>query len=470
MNGDPASLSLQMRVDKACNRFEKAWKDGPRPCIEEYLAEVPEPDRVPFFRELLALEIELCCDGNETPTPEDYHHRFVEHLELIRAAFAESPGDACSGLPGSSGCGTTPNTVPPDCSPVNPVPPRQSGSPPVPDHIGRYKVVRRLGGGAFGDVYLAHDAVMDRQVAVKVPSARLLATARAREEFLREARSVAQLQHEGIVRAYDFGQEADGRCYIVYEFVEGMSLAERIKPGRLAADPLPPELGASDWRVGFRIKPGRLAADPMPLEEATRIVAQVAEALHYAHLQGLVHRDIKPANILLDRQGRPKVADFGLAVREEDLAGQRGIKAGTLPYMSPEQVRRESHHIDGRTDIYCLGVVLYELLCGRRPFEATTKDELEEQILHREAKPPRQVKDSIPQELERVCLKALSKRVQDRYTTAKDMAKEVLGAIESSKNRRRDQVRAIPLQEVDRRMASADEAELRRLLRLLQKT
>src|SRR5262249_2212501 len=145
--------------------------------------------------------------------------------------------------------------------------------------------------------------------------------------------------------------EPDERCYIVYECVDGESLAERIKPKRIAEEPLLPE-------------------------EAARIVAEVAEALHYAHLQGMFHRDIKPANILLDRQGRPKVADFGLAVREEDLAGQRGILVGTLPYMSPEQVRRESHHIDGRTDIYSLGVVLYELLCGRRPFEAKTTAEL----------------------------------------------------------------------------------------------
>src|SRR5262249_22732382 len=194
-----------------------------------------------------------------------------------------------------SGGATTPHTPATASAGVDPVPPLPSGSPAVADHIGRYKVVRRLGGGTYGDVYLAHDAVMDRPVAVKVPSVRLLATDRAREEFLREARSVAQLQHEGIVRAYDFGQEADGRCDIVYEFVEGMSLAERIKPERLAADPLPPE-------------------------EATRIVAQVAEALHYAHLQGWVYRDVKPANILLDRQGRPKVTDFGLAVREEGLA------------------------------------------------------------------------------------------------------------------------------------------------------
>jgi serine/threonine protein kinase len=292
-------------------------------------------------------------------------------------------------------------------------------------------------------VYLAHDAVMDRQVAVKVPSARLLATERAREEFLREARSVARLEHEGIVRAYDFGPEADGPCYIVYEFVDGESLAERIKPERLSADPLAPE-------------------------EATRIVARVAEALHFAHLQGWVHRDIKPANILLDRQGRPKVADFGVAVQEEGLAAERGRLAGTLSYMSPEQVRREGHRLDGRSDIYALGVVLYELLCGRRPFMTMTADELMDQILYREARPPRQIKDSIPQGLERVCLKALSKRVQDRYTTARDMALEALEALAPGGDLRREPDPALTLHEVEQRMASADVAGLRRLLRLLE--
>src|SRR5262249_39111633 len=156
--------------------------------------------------------------------------------------------------------------------------------------------------------------VMGRQVAIKVPSARLLATDRAKEEFLREARSVARLQHHGIVQAYDFG-EANGRCYIVYEFVDGESLAERIKPERIANDWLPPD-------------------------DVTRIAAAVAEALHHAHLRGMSHGDIKPANILLDRQGKPKVTDFGLAVREEELPQQRGLLAGTYAYMSPEQVRR----------------------------------------------------------------------------------------------------------------------------------
>jgi serine/threonine protein kinase len=393
------------------DHFEKAWKGGLGPRIEEYLAEVPEADRVPLFRELLALEIELRCNDSEMPTPEEYHRRFGEHIKLIDAVFANAPCDADSGPPGSGEGATTPHPSPSVGSAVGPGLPSPSGSPPAPDYIGRYKVVRRLGGGTFGDVYLAHDGVMNRQVAIKVPSPWLLATERAREEFLREARSVSRLQHEGIVRAYDFGQEVDGQCYIVYEFIDGASLAERIKPERIAADPLPPE-------------------------EVARIVAEVAEALHHAHLQGLVHRDVKPANILLDRQGRPKVTDFGLAVREEELAGQRGILAGTLPYMSPEQVHREGHHLDGRTDVYSLGVVLYELICGRRPFTATPEDELIDQILHREARPPRQVKDSITRELERVCLKALGKRVSDRYTTARDMAEELRAAVGQSRGDR----------------------------------
>jgi serine/threonine protein kinase len=150
-------------------------------------------------------------------------------------------------------------------------------------------------------VYLAHDEEMRRSVAVKVPSSELMGTARAVEEFRREARNASRLQHEGIVRAYDFDQEPDGQCYIVYEYIEGISLAQRIKPARLRQEPLPPE-------------------------EAATIVAQVAEALHHAHLQreGLFHRDIKPANILLDGQGKPRITDFGLAVRERNLPQERG--------------------------------------------------------------------------------------------------------------------------------------------------
>jgi anti-anti-sigma factor len=378
-------------VDRACDRFEAAWRSDVRPSLADYLEDLETPVGKVLLRELLKVELVYRVQRGEQVMAEEYQALLPDHVNLIAAVIAEAA--------------TTPYTPLPSSSVVDAASP-PSESPPNPEYIGRYKVIRRLGGGTYGDVYLAHDGVMDRQVAVKVPSARLLATERAKEEFLREARSVARLQHEGIVRAHNFG-EADGQSYLVYEYIEGESLAERIKPERLASAPL-------------------------PSDEAAQIVAAIAEALHYAHLQEMFHRDIKPANILLDRQARPKVTDFGQAVREGDLPGQRGILVCTLPYMSPEQVRRESHHIDGRTDIYSLGVVLYELLCGRRPFAASTREELEDQILHREARPLRQIKDSIPPELERICLKALSKRINDRYTTAKDLADDIQTALSQS--------------------------------------
>jgi serine/threonine protein kinase len=181
----------------------------------------------------------------------------------------------------------------------------------------------------------------------------------------------------------------------VYEFIEGETLEERLQRGRLEH------------------------------REAARLVADVADALHYTHLHGLIHRDIKPANILLDARGRPHVTDFGLAVWYEELTKERRRPAGTPSYMSPEQVRGDADRTDSRTDIYSLGVVLYELLCGRRPFTGDTHDALFEQIAHREARPPRTIDGSVPRDLERICLKALCKQIGDRYTTGRDMAEEL---------------------------------------------
>src|SRR5262249_13707236 len=157
---------------------------------------------------------------------------------------------------------------------------------------------------------------------------------------------------------------------------------------------------------------------------AAELVATLAEALHYAHGKGLVHRDIKPGNILIDTSGKPYVADFGLALKEEDI-GHGPKYAGTPAYMTPEQARGEGHRVDGRSDIFSLGVVFYELLTGRRPFKADSREEMLQQITDFEPRPPRQGDDSIPKELERICLKALSKRASERYTTARDMADDL---------------------------------------------
>ena len=229
---------------------------------------------------------------------------------------------------------------------------RRRSKEPLPTQIGRFLIRRRLGKGGFGVVYLAHDPGLDRLVALKVPRAELLATGQQRESFLHEARTAAKLKHPALVTVYEVQQEGD-LIYIVQEYIEGQNLAQ--------------------WA----------AAQPRSWEDIVRRLIEIATAIGYVHQQGFYHRDLKPGNILIDNEGHAHVADFGLAVHEDALRVLKGKASGTPQYMSPEQVRGETHWIDDRTDIWALGVILYELLAGHRPFTAPDRLELFEEIQER---------------------------------------------------------------------------------------
>jgi formylglycine-generating enzyme required for sulfatase activity len=388
---DQPGISLPEKLTLILADQRSRWLAGSPVPTERYLDALPELAAEPGARlALVAGEVRARRESGMVTTREDFLARFPDLADQLTGMFSPA------------GEGTTADSLGPVASDDLTTEPyewagtaRAREERTTQEFIDRYRILRILGRGGFGLVYLARDELLERLVAIKVPRLERVTRDQDIDNFLNEARTLASLDHEHIVPVYDVGRTVDGLCFVVSKWIDGVSLTRAALRGR------------ADYA------------------RAATLIAAVADALDHSHRRGLVHRDVKPSNVLIDAAGKPYLADFGLALREEDF-GRGSALAGTPAYMSPEQARGEGHRVDGRTDIFSLGIILYELMSGRHPFGAGEPSTIMRRIASEEPVPPRTIDSGIPQELERICLRALAPQASDRYSTAREMADDLV--------------------------------------------
>ncbi|MCA9177543.1 MAG: protein kinase [Planctomycetales bacterium] len=357
--------------------IEHRWARGEHATLEDYAREFPELGDVESISiDLVVAEFNVRVECGEAPTLEELRRRFPTRIDEMASLLAAEKTRVAQATRTTGAVSVV----------------ARDGR--LPARIGRYEPLMELGRGAFAVVYRAWDHRLHRDVALKVLHTELIAIDELRERMLREARAAASLQHPAIVPIYEVHEEES--LFIVSEFVDGETLGQRID----------------------RATPS--------FDEVAGWAAQMAHGLHFAHQHGVIHRDIKPANIMLHRDGKLAITDFGLA-RQAD-AGEsltrHGDIVGTPAFMSPEQARGHSHAVDGRSDVYSVGVVIYRMLCGQLPFQGPAGSILT-RIQEEEVALPRRVRRDIPRDLETICVRCLQKDPADRYASAGELAEDL---------------------------------------------